>query len=255
MPFVYLIIIGAAAGFLATRVMRLDTDIPTTVAIGVFGALIGGLLLRFLIVGAGRGGGFCRCVLRGTGADLAVADLQALNTGTAAQVRRLTASFSRKPSPPHSNWPCQAANRIAGGLARLFALADAQRQGGFHHLPPAGRKGAAFVIGGDAQQAGDRRCHGVQRLQADPAGLFRQWRPWRWWSPRSGPASRWRKAAARIAGDRAEALGKGRGRKPGGAGDGAKADGLVAACRQKLADRGVNLFVGNGLLCGTSQNT
>ncbi|MBK6468097.1 MAG: GlsB/YeaQ/YmgE family stress response membrane protein [Rhodobacter sp.] len=58
MPFVYLIIIGAAAGFLATRVMRLDTDIPTTVAIGVFGALIGGLLLRFLIVALGAAAGF-----------------------------------------------------------------------------------------------------------------------------------------------------------------------------------------------------
>src|SRR5690606_21239142 len=47
-PFIGLLIIGAAAGFLATRVMRLNTDVPTTIAIGVFGALIGGLALRFL---------------------------------------------------------------------------------------------------------------------------------------------------------------------------------------------------------------
>jgi uncharacterized membrane protein YeaQ/YmgE (transglycosylase-associated protein family) len=58
MPFVYLIIIGAAAGFLATRVMKLNTDIPTTVAIGVFGALIGGLTLRFLIATLGAAAGF-----------------------------------------------------------------------------------------------------------------------------------------------------------------------------------------------------
>lgn len=58
MPFIYLIIIGAAAGFLATRVMKLDTDIPTTVAIGIFGALIGGLLLRGLILALGVAAGF-----------------------------------------------------------------------------------------------------------------------------------------------------------------------------------------------------
>jgi len=49
MSVIALIIVGAAAGFLAARVMRLDADIPTTVAFGIFGALIGGLLLRVLI--------------------------------------------------------------------------------------------------------------------------------------------------------------------------------------------------------------
>lgn len=58
MPFVMLIIIGAAAGFLATRVMKLNTDTPTTVAIGIFGALIGGLALRFLIAALGAAAGF-----------------------------------------------------------------------------------------------------------------------------------------------------------------------------------------------------
>ncbi|MBP9182219.1 MAG: GlsB/YeaQ/YmgE family stress response membrane protein [Fuscovulum sp.] len=58
MPFVTLIIIGAAAGFLATRIMRLETDIPTTVAIGIFGALIGGFTLRFLIAAMGAAAGF-----------------------------------------------------------------------------------------------------------------------------------------------------------------------------------------------------
>jgi uncharacterized membrane protein YeaQ/YmgE (transglycosylase-associated protein family) len=49
MSIVFLIIIGAAAGFLATRFMQVQTDVPTTVLIGVAGALIGGFLLRFLI--------------------------------------------------------------------------------------------------------------------------------------------------------------------------------------------------------------
>ncbi|MES2666355.1 MAG: GlsB/YeaQ/YmgE family stress response membrane protein [Pseudomonadota bacterium] len=53
-----MIIIGAAAGFLATRVMRLNTDVPTTVAIGVFGALIGGFVLRSLISLMGFMAGF-----------------------------------------------------------------------------------------------------------------------------------------------------------------------------------------------------
>lgn len=43
-----LITIGAAAGFLATRVMRVRTDVPTTIAIGIGGALLGWLGLRFL---------------------------------------------------------------------------------------------------------------------------------------------------------------------------------------------------------------
>lgn len=58
MGFVMLMIIGAAAGFLATRVMKLNTDVPSTVAIGVFGALIGGFLLRFLIAALGAAAGF-----------------------------------------------------------------------------------------------------------------------------------------------------------------------------------------------------
>ena len=58
MPFVYLLIVGAAAGFVATRVMKLNTDIPTTIAIGVFGALIGGGVLRLLIMSLGAAAGF-----------------------------------------------------------------------------------------------------------------------------------------------------------------------------------------------------
>ena len=59
----YLIIIGAAAGFLATRMMRLETDIVTTMAIGISGALIGGFLLRFLLSVMGMLGGLIGAVM------------------------------------------------------------------------------------------------------------------------------------------------------------------------------------------------
>lgn len=63
MPILMLIIIGAAAGFLATRLMKLDTSVVMTVAIGVAGAVIGGLILRAVSVLAGALGGFVGAVL------------------------------------------------------------------------------------------------------------------------------------------------------------------------------------------------
>lgn len=58
MAFLWLMIVGAAAGFLATRVMKVQTDVPTTVAIGVLGALLGGGLVRVLIWSLGTLAGF-----------------------------------------------------------------------------------------------------------------------------------------------------------------------------------------------------
>ncbi|MFT6169495.1 MAG: putative membrane protein YeaQ/YmgE (transglycosylase-associated protein family) [Celeribacter sp.] len=63
MPILMLIIIGAAAGFLATRVMKLEANVVMTVAIGIAGALIGGLILRAVSVLAGALGGFVGAVL------------------------------------------------------------------------------------------------------------------------------------------------------------------------------------------------
>ncbi|MDD8023003.1 MAG: GlsB/YeaQ/YmgE family stress response membrane protein [Paracoccaceae bacterium] len=63
MPIIALIIIGAAAGFIATRAMRIETDILTTIAIGVLGALVGGLLLRILLTITGWMAGFVGAVL------------------------------------------------------------------------------------------------------------------------------------------------------------------------------------------------
>jgi uncharacterized membrane protein YeaQ/YmgE (transglycosylase-associated protein family) len=63
MPILMLIIVGAAAGFLATRLMKIDTSVVMTVAIGVVGALIGGLVLRAVSALAGALGGFVGAVL------------------------------------------------------------------------------------------------------------------------------------------------------------------------------------------------
>jgi uncharacterized membrane protein YeaQ/YmgE (transglycosylase-associated protein family) len=63
MPIVFLAIIGAAAGLIATRLMKLQTDVVTTIAIGIFGALIGGLILRFILLLTGIAAGFVGAVL------------------------------------------------------------------------------------------------------------------------------------------------------------------------------------------------
>lgn len=63
MPIVWLIIVGAAAGFLATRVMRLEASVPATILIGIGGALVGGLLLRALLAITGALAGFVGAVL------------------------------------------------------------------------------------------------------------------------------------------------------------------------------------------------
>lgn len=63
MSIIALIIIGAAAGFLATRLMKIETDIPTTMLIGIVGALLGGLILRALLTMMGALSGFVGAVL------------------------------------------------------------------------------------------------------------------------------------------------------------------------------------------------
>ena len=63
MAVLWLIIIGAAAGFLATRMMKMETNIITTIAIGIGGALIGGLVLNALLTVMGAAAGFVGAVL------------------------------------------------------------------------------------------------------------------------------------------------------------------------------------------------
>lgn len=63
MSILFLTIFGIAAGFIATRLMGIEADMPTTIAIGVLGALIGGLLLRGIVALFGMAAGFVGAVL------------------------------------------------------------------------------------------------------------------------------------------------------------------------------------------------
>ncbi len=58
MPLVALLVVGVAVGFLASRILRVNLDTPSTIALGVLGALIGSLMLRGLTMLAGIGAGF-----------------------------------------------------------------------------------------------------------------------------------------------------------------------------------------------------
>jgi len=63
MSLLFLIIIGAAAGYLATRLMRVEVGLPAMLAVGILGALIGGVLLRVLLALSGVVVGFVGAVL------------------------------------------------------------------------------------------------------------------------------------------------------------------------------------------------
>jgi uncharacterized membrane protein YeaQ/YmgE (transglycosylase-associated protein family) len=63
MPFIWLLVVGVAVGFLATRILRIDLDTPSTIALGVLGALVGGLVLRGLTMVAGAGAGVVGALL------------------------------------------------------------------------------------------------------------------------------------------------------------------------------------------------
>lgn len=63
MGVVWLVIIGAAAGFLATRLMKWEANIVVTLAVGIAGALIGAFVLRFLLSMMGALSGLVGAVL------------------------------------------------------------------------------------------------------------------------------------------------------------------------------------------------
>lgn len=63
MPLVALLIIGVAVGFLASRILKVNLDTPSTIALGVLGALIGTVILRGLVMLAGIGAGFVGALL------------------------------------------------------------------------------------------------------------------------------------------------------------------------------------------------
>ncbi len=63
MPILWLIIVGAAAGFIATRLMKMQTGLIETISIGILGALIGGLAFRFLPFLTGMAAGLVGAIL------------------------------------------------------------------------------------------------------------------------------------------------------------------------------------------------
>ena len=64
MAILLLIVVGTAAGFLATRLMKMETGLIPTIAIGVFGALIGAWAIRGLsTVSGGALAGFVGAVM------------------------------------------------------------------------------------------------------------------------------------------------------------------------------------------------
>ena len=63
MPVVLLIVVGALAGVIATRLMRMNTDLPTAMVVGVLWAVVGGLGFRFMMASAGWVGGFVLALL------------------------------------------------------------------------------------------------------------------------------------------------------------------------------------------------
>lgn len=63
MPVVLLVIIGALAGVIATRLMRVNVDLPTAMVVGVLGAFAGALGFRFLLTSASWVGAFVLALL------------------------------------------------------------------------------------------------------------------------------------------------------------------------------------------------
>ena len=60
---VLIIIIGTAAGFIATRMFNLNLGVPQTIAIGILGALIGGWVLKLLLAALGIFAGLLGAIL------------------------------------------------------------------------------------------------------------------------------------------------------------------------------------------------
>lgn len=62
MPILLLAVVGVAAGFIAAKLMRVELSAFETIAIGLLGAVIGGVLLRLLIAASSFGYGLVGAV-------------------------------------------------------------------------------------------------------------------------------------------------------------------------------------------------
>ena len=63
MNIVFLLVIGAAAGFLATRLFKWEANIWTTLLVGIVGAMLGSLILRALPIVLGLASGIVGAVI------------------------------------------------------------------------------------------------------------------------------------------------------------------------------------------------
>ena len=63
MSILLLLVVGAAAGFLATRFMGVEMNTLATVMVGVAGALIGAMVIRLPLAATGAVAGFVGAVL------------------------------------------------------------------------------------------------------------------------------------------------------------------------------------------------
>ena len=63
MNIIFLVIVGAVAGYLATRIMRVEAGLLPTIGIGIAGALIGGLVLQLALAVLGILAGLIGAVL------------------------------------------------------------------------------------------------------------------------------------------------------------------------------------------------
>jgi len=63
MSILLLLVVGAAAGFLATRFMGVEMNTLATVMVGVAGALIGGMVIRLLLAATGAVAGIVGAIL------------------------------------------------------------------------------------------------------------------------------------------------------------------------------------------------
>ena len=60
---IYWLILGAAAGFISTRLLNIELGLPQTIALGIVGALLGGLVLRVFLAVLGVAAGFIGALL------------------------------------------------------------------------------------------------------------------------------------------------------------------------------------------------
>ena len=67
MAILWLIIVGAAGGFVATRFMRVESDLPMTLILGISGAVIGSLVFSTLVAFATALAGFAGAILGAVG--------------------------------------------------------------------------------------------------------------------------------------------------------------------------------------------